>query len=126
SVTADGVPPLSYQWFHDEAEIPGATTNFLILTNFSISDTGKYSVRITNSTESIVSSNAVLTLQPTVFSDVMTPLWRIAPGSTSHPFLLNDGGSRGIAYNPSTGNLLVVSRSASNAVHVLDPNTGAY
>lgn len=52
-------------------------------------------------------------------------------GKVSHAFLTNDNNTRGIAYNPVTGHLLVPSRTLhgdpaiSNAVHILDGDTGA-
>ena len=58
-----------------------------------------------------------------VQSNVMTPLWQLAPGSRY--YLANDDGHRGLAYHPS-GNLVVVSRTPTNAVHILDGQTGAH
>jgi hypothetical protein len=52
-------------------------------------------------------------------------------GTVSHPFLSTDSNTRGIAYNPVSGHLLVVSHTLygdpaiSNAVHILDGDTGA-
>ncbi len=52
-------------------------------------------------------------------------------GTVAHAFLTNDHSTRGIAYNPVTGHLLVPSRTLhgdpaiSNAVHILDGDTGA-
>jgi len=54
----------------------------------------------------------------------MTPLWHAAAGS--HPCLTNGNSLGGIAYNPTSGNLLLVSRACSNAIYVLDGNTGAF
>ena len=47
----------------------------------------------------------------------------LAPGST--PFLGTTNNERGLAYNPVTGNLLLVSRSGGNNVRILDSATGA-
>lgn len=58
-------------------------------------------------------------------SYVLSNLWSVAAGSPTHPFLANDNTTRGLAYNPVTGHLLVVSRTSSNAVYVLDGATGA-
>ncbi len=58
------------------------------------------------------------------------PLWSIAPGATLAPGVtLGGAGSnteRGIAYNPATGHVLVVSRNESTKVIVLDGATGSY
>lgn len=46
----------------------------------------------------------------------------IAPGST--PFLTTTNTERGLAYNPATGNLILVSRAGGNNVRVLNGATG--
>jgi hypothetical protein len=56
----------------------------------------------------------------------LSALWSIgSTGAISHPFLTNDNLARGMAYNPASGHVLVVSRTFSNAVHILDGDTGA-
>jgi hypothetical protein len=60
----------------------------------------------------------------------MTNSWSVAPGtlavpSPTHPFMETNNLTRGLAYNPVSGNVLVVSRFGSNAVHVLNGATGA-
>ncbi|HNQ87528.1 MAG TPA: immunoglobulin domain-containing protein [Verrucomicrobiota bacterium] len=54
----------------------------------------------------------------------LEPLWSLAPGDVE--FLDTGHLTRGLAYNPATGHLLVVSRTGTAAVHVLDSATGAY
>jgi hypothetical protein len=49
-------------------------------------------------------------------SYVLSNLWSVAAGSPTHPFLQDDDRTRGLAYNPVTGHVLVVSRTSSNAV----------
>lgn len=58
-------------------------------------------------------------------SYALSNLWSVAAGAPSHPFLADDDRTRGLAYNPVTGHVLVVSRTSSNAVYVLDGDTGA-
>jgi hypothetical protein len=59
-------------------------------------------------------------------SYAMSNLWTVAAGEASHPFLsTNDNLTRGLSYNPATDHVLVVSRTGSNAVHILDANNGA-
>ena len=55
---------------------------------------------------------------------MLTNLWSVTPGAVTHPFLVNDNNSRGLAYNPVTGHLLVVGRTTAPAVHILDGVTG--
>lgn len=60
SVAARGSIPLSYQWRWEGMDLPNATNSLLTLTNARPSDAGAYSVRVTNTLGSLVSSNAVL------------------------------------------------------------------
>jgi uncharacterized repeat protein (TIGR03803 family) len=72
TVDADGVLPLRYQWRKDSVNlsnggnISGATSSTLMLNNISQADAGAYSVVITNNFGSVVSSNAILTVLPTL------------------------------------------------------------
>ena len=116
--------PVSYQWRRNGIAIPDATGRNLTLTNLQASDAGTYTLEISNVVASAVSPPGQLTVSPVVTSGVMTPLWRLAPGA--RPYLTNDNNQRGLAYNPVSGNLLLVSRTPSNAVHVLDGTTGAH
>jgi hypothetical protein len=63
SVVAGGSLPLSYQWSKGGAPIPQATNASLTLATVQTNDGGLYSVLITNLYGSLVSSNALLTVQ---------------------------------------------------------------
>lgn len=60
SVGVNGTPPLSYQWQFNGTNLVGATTTSLALTNVQLSQSGNYSVVVTNSLGSVTSSNAPL------------------------------------------------------------------
>jgi len=60
SVVADGTPTLRYQWMRNNAAIAGATNTSLTFTATNFSAT--YSVRVTNLFGSVLSSNAVVTI----------------------------------------------------------------
>ena len=62
SVTAAGTAPLSYQWNFGGTNIVGATNTILTLTNVQLSQAGNYTVLVTNAYGSVLSSNAVLTV----------------------------------------------------------------
>ena len=62
SVTASGTAPLSYQWAFNGTNIVGATNTILTLTNVQLNQAGNYAVLVTNLFGSILSSNAVLTV----------------------------------------------------------------
>ena len=64
SVVASGAGPLSYQWRLNATNIAGATAASLLLTNVQLADAGVYSVVISNSFGTLMSSNAVLTVSP--------------------------------------------------------------
>ena len=65
---------------------------------------------------SLVSFTALAQLQ-------LQPLWSLDPGSRA--YLSTDNTQRGIAYNPLTGNLLLVNRTGGLSVNVMDGTTGA-
>jgi len=62
SVQAYGVPTPSYQWLHYGTNINGDTLSTLLLTNVQVPDAGVYSVFIFNSSGSLTSQVAILTV----------------------------------------------------------------
>jgi len=65
SVGVAGVTPFAYQWTSNHVAVHGATNATFTLTNVSLSDSGSaYSVLVTNSYGSNLSSYAVLTVLP--------------------------------------------------------------
>jgi uncharacterized repeat protein (TIGR03803 family) len=68
SVTAQGTPPLSYQWqkggtnLHDLGNVSGSGTATLALSNLALADAGNYRVVVTNAAGSVTSRVAVLTV----------------------------------------------------------------
>jgi len=63
SVSASGSPPLAYQWFFDATNaLAGATNSALDLMNVQFSQSGAYSVIVTNAFGAVTSSPAVLTV----------------------------------------------------------------
>lgn len=66
SVTATGTEPLAYQWFKDGAEIEGATTSVYEVTLAQTSDSGVYTVRVSNIAGSVTSSGAVVKVEPVI------------------------------------------------------------
>jgi ribonucleotide monophosphatase NagD (HAD superfamily) len=94
SVTVAGTPPLSYQWQFSGTNIPGATGTSLTLSNMQATQAGSYSVRVTNTFGSIMSSNALLTVisSPTCATPPsgLVSWWR-AEGSASDGVDSNNG-----------------------------------
>jgi hypothetical protein len=62
TVQATGVPSPFYQWLHFGTNLSGATTSSLQLTNVQVVDAGRYSVFVSNSSGSITSQVAILTV----------------------------------------------------------------
>jgi hypothetical protein len=62
TVSAGGTAPLSYQWRFNGTNIPGANLSSYTRMNLQPSDSGNYSVQVTNVAGTITSSNALLTV----------------------------------------------------------------
>jgi hypothetical protein len=64
NVGLTGTGPYSYQWQFYGTNLPAATNNPLVLTNAHFSDSGPYSVIVTNAFGTIQSADATLTVVP--------------------------------------------------------------
>ncbi len=76
SVAASGTAPLHYQWTVGSSNILNATNATLTLTNVQLSQAGNYSVLVSNTVSSAISSNAVLMVIPNysfVWSAIPSP-----------------------------------------------------
>ncbi len=61
-VSADGAPPLRYQWLFNGAPIDGATNRLLLLTNVTGAAAGFYACAVSNAYGGVVSTNAQLSV----------------------------------------------------------------
>jgi len=66
SVTAEGYPTLSYQWKKGVSDILGATSSSYTINPVAVSNSGSYTVAITNSGGSVTSDAATLTVVPNI------------------------------------------------------------
>jgi hypothetical protein len=66
TVGASGGKPLFYQWLKNSNNIPNATNTTLTLNNVGQSDSGYYSVIVSNSAGAVTSTNALLTVSCSV------------------------------------------------------------
>ena len=73
SVTAIGTPPLSYQWQLNGTNLVGATSALLKLDNVIPDQAGVYSVQVANLTDSVLSSNASLSVIPSSIPFIKAP-----------------------------------------------------
>jgi plastocyanin len=62
SVAAGGSPPLNYQWRFNGTDIGGATASSLTLSNVQSTNAGDYSVVVSNTSGSVTSQVAVLSI----------------------------------------------------------------
>jgi uncharacterized repeat protein (TIGR03803 family) len=62
SVSVSGTPPFSYQWRFNGTNLLNATNAAYVIQAVATTNTGKYSVVVTNSAGSATSSNALLTV----------------------------------------------------------------
>jgi alpha-tubulin suppressor-like RCC1 family protein len=62
---ADGTAPLDYQWQFNGTNLDGATNATLTLNSVTMNQAGEYSVTVTNTTGSVTSSNAILSVYAT-------------------------------------------------------------
>jgi GH25 family lysozyme M1 (1,4-beta-N-acetylmuramidase)/uncharacterized protein YpmS len=62
TVSAIGTPSPAYQWQFNDVSIPTATNSSLALVNVQMNKQGTYTVAVSNSSGSILSSNATLTV----------------------------------------------------------------
>ena len=126
--TASGSTPLKYQWYFTDSAtftnvITGATTNIYTLASVQPTNSGAYFLIVTNLYGSATSSLASISVLPNGSSLLTTQLWSLAPGSRD--YLGTSDTQRGIAYDTNTDQLILVSRSSTNGIHLLNADTGA-
>ncbi len=124
NVSAGGAGPLTYAWSLNGAVLAGATDSSLLLTNIDYTNAGSYTVEVSNSSGKVASEPAYVDVVPSVLTSAALRIWTRVPGELF--CLSGEEMQRGLAFNPSSSNLLVVSRWPTNGVHVLNLNHGGY
>src|SRR5579859_7897943 len=112
TVTAVGVAPLSYQWqlngtsLVNGGRITGATTNVLTITNAQTSDSGGYTVIVTNVVGAVTSS------PPAVLTVLTAPQFGTITPRTNGGFVLTGvGGTNNGSYTVLTSTNLAIPRA---------------
>ena len=132
TVAASGSAPLGYQWFYNnDTLIADATNASLTITNAQVSDTGGYSVEVSNAYGTpAISANANLTVTvptaPSILADPQSQT--VLPGQTV-VFTVNAGGSAPLGYQWyfNTNTLIPNATSATLTVtNVQSANQGTY
>jgi hypothetical protein len=128
--SAVGAAPLSFQWQHDGADLPGATNSSLLLTALTTNDSGNYQVTASNAfgvTVSVPAPIRVLDFAAPFFLSQL-PLAQTNPLSSRITLGLSIGGSGPLQYQWRFNNQSLPG--ATNEELVLDPavmtNTGLY
>jgi len=123
SVSASGAGTLFYQWGKDGTNLVNSTNTTHTIASVATTDAGDYRVVITNTFGSVTSAVAALTVVVPSANARTLPLWNLAPGS--RPYVTTGDTQRGLAWNPATGNLILVSRSPGTNIMVLNSTNGA-
>ena len=122
--TASGPAPLSYHWyFNTNTPIAGATNSVYTITNIQTANAGVYNVIVSNPYGSSTNFLGAITVLPNGGSLLSTQFWSLAPGSRT--YLDTSDSQRGLAYDPVSDQLVLVSRASSNGIHLLNSETGA-
>jgi hypothetical protein len=120
SVSVSGTPPFSYQWRFNGSSLLNATNAVYAIQAVAATDTGNYSVIVTNLAGSVTSSNALLTVifPPTLDLQLLAgyPLLDLS-GMLSSNFV--------VQYRPNLGttnwvNLLSLTNLPSSPYRFLD------
>ncbi len=98
SVSAIGSQTLSYQWYFNNAPIPGATAAQYALSGIQSSNAGNYQVIVANSLGSATSSVAMLNVTPTAPYFVIQPVGASVSAGSSRTFTGLANGSQPISY----------------------------
>jgi pectate lyase len=130
-VNASGSAPLSYQWyFNNDTLLPGATNASLTISNVQVSDTGGYSVTVTNASGPATSASANLTVTaPTAPSIVNQPQSQTVLPGQSAAFTVSAGGSSPLSYQWYFNTNTVLTNETSDTLtltNVQVANAGAY
>jgi hypothetical protein len=128
-VTATGTAPLSYLWKFNTVAIPGATTNSLQLINVQTTNSGTYSVTITNSAGS-TNASATLTVNDAATGPLITfdPQSMTVSNGAPAGFSVTATGTPPLSYQWLKGASALVGATASsyNLASVTTNDAGIY
>ncbi len=124
TATASGSSPLAFQWyFNTNTLIVGATNSIYTITNVQVANAGVYNVIVTNKYGSATNFLSAFTVLPNGSSLLTTQLWSLAPGSRT--YIDTADTQRGLAYDATSDQLILVSRTSTNGIHLLNADNGA-
>jgi uncharacterized repeat protein (TIGR03803 family) len=111
AVTADGNEPLVYQWqangtnLTDGGMISGSSTSSLTISNVALTNTGTYSVIVSNALAAVPSANAVLTVLPAAAPGASNSTLHLFTGTSdgAFPYAGLVQGKNGLLYGMTEG-----------------------
>ena len=117
-VTAEGTPPLAYQWTKDGAVLPGKTSRTLTLSNVTAADSGTYAVEVSNANGKVTSSVelVVVATAPEITRD---PASATRYAGAAMRFSVGVTGSAPLSYQWKLNGTAIPG--ATSAEYVLDP-----
>jgi endonuclease/exonuclease/phosphatase family metal-dependent hydrolase len=105
TVSATGTVPLAYQWRFNGTDINGATGTSYSRVGIQMNDAGSYVAVVTNSTGSVTSAVATLTVLPNQIGGPLLAAWDVSgqtnfgtalfPATTNHPNVAVSAMTRG-------------------------------
>jgi pectin methylesterase-like acyl-CoA thioesterase len=113
TVTAGGVPAVSYQWNKNGSPIANATNAAHTVTSAQGNDSGNYSVVVSNSVGTVTSSNATLTVLSTMTGTFLPTNGAVNISPDQQLRILFSGGTPKLAYS---GKKLYVRDAADNSL----------
>lgn len=113
TVSVTGTSPFTYQWFKNTVAIPGATGVTLTLLNVQTSDSGNYTVTVTNSVSSATSTPATLTVTSTTPVVLTQPANQTVTVGGSASFSVTASGNGTLTYQWYRNLVLIPGATAS-------------
>jgi hypothetical protein len=131
TVDAGGTAPLYYQWQFNSVSnlatatnILDATNNSLILTNFTLADSGWYDVVVSNVGGVTNSLPVQVTILNPTSSSAISNIWSLSPSSRPYLDAAGNYDTRGLAFDTNTMTLLVCDKGADLGIFVLNATNG--
>jgi hypothetical protein len=124
TVTASGGTPLYYQWRFNATALPAATGSSYTRTNVQPNHVGSYSVIVSNSSGTVISSNASLTLNQAPLITGQPPHQTVLPGQPATFSVVASGTAPlhytwrrdGIAIPGATASSLAIASADQNQI----------
>jgi hypothetical protein len=131
SVTATGTAPLFYQWFKNNAAIPGAISSSYSLSNVQSANAGTYKVTVSNGTlPNATSTGAVLTVSaaPVAPGIITQPQSQTVTAGQNVTFSVTAAGTTPLSYQWYKNGVIISGATSSSYTlsNVQAANAGTY